>query len=77
MENNKSKVLWGLAIGAAAGFVLGYLLSGKKVNEMGDDMNKMADKFKDKLNDTVDKGKEVINDIKETINNNSTTNTSI
>jgi gas vesicle protein len=30
MENNKSKILWGLAIGAAIGCVIGYLLSGKK-----------------------------------------------
>jgi len=77
MENNKSKILWGLAIGAAAGFVLGYLLSGKKVNEMGDDLNNMADKFKDKMNDTVDKGKEVLNDLKDTINNNSSPNTTV
>ncbi len=74
MENNKSKILWGLAIGAAAGFVLGYLLSGKKVNEMGDDLNNIADKFKDKINDTVDKSKEVLSDIKETINNNNAHN---
>lgn len=74
MENNKSKILWGLAIGAAAGFVLGYLFSGKKVNEMGDDLNNIADKFKDKINDSVDKGKEVINDLKETINNSNSQN---
>jgi gas vesicle protein len=74
MENNKSKILWGLAIGAAAGFVLGYLLSGKKVNEMSDDLNNIADKFKNKINDSVDKSKEVLNDLKETINNNSSQN---
>lgn len=68
MENNKSKILWGLAIGAAAGFVLGYLFSGKKVNEMGDDLNNMTDKFKDKLNETLDKDKEALNDIKEKVN---------
>lgn len=75
MENNKSKILLGLAIGAAAGLVLGYLLSGKKVNEMGDDINRMADKIKDKVNDTVDKSKEVLNDIKESIHQPDTQNT--
>jgi gas vesicle protein len=74
MENNKSKLLWGLALGAAAGFVIGYLLSGKKVNEMGDDINNIADKFKEKMNDTVDKSKEVLNDIKETMNSQSSHN---
>jgi gas vesicle protein len=69
MENDKSKILWGLAIGAAAGLVLGYLMSGKKVSEMGDDLNNIADKFKDKVSDTVDKGKEMINDIKEKMAN--------
>jgi gas vesicle protein len=74
MEDNKSKLLWGLALGAAAGFVIGYLLSGKKVNEMGDDINNIADKFKEKMNDTVDKSKEVLNDIKETMNSQSSHN---
>jgi gas vesicle protein len=74
MENNTSKLLWGLALGAAAGFVIGYLLSGKKVNEMGDDINNIADKFKEKMNDTVDKSKEVLNDIKETMNSQSSHN---
>ena len=49
MEDNKSKILWGLAIGAAAGFVLGYLLSGKKVNEIGEDINNITSKLKDKI----------------------------
>lgn len=75
MENNKSKLLWGLAIGAAAGFVLGYLLSGKKVNEMGDDISQMADNFKDKVNDSVDKGKDVLNEIKDTFTNANPKNT--
>jgi gas vesicle protein len=74
MEDNKSKLLWGLTLGAAAGFVIGYLLSGKKVNEMGDDINNIADKFKEKMNDTVDKSKEVLNDIKETMNSQSSHN---
>jgi gas vesicle protein len=68
MENNKSKIIWGLAIGAAVGFVLGYLLSGKKVNEMGDDLKSTADNLKDKLNDTIDKSKAVINDVKTKLN---------
>jgi predicted secreted acid phosphatase len=50
------------------------LVEWKKVNEMGDDLSNIADKFKDKINDSVDKGKEVLNDIKETINNNSAHN---
>jgi len=74
MEDNKSKLLWGLALGAAAGFVIGYLLSGKKVNELGDDINNIADKFKEKMNDTVDKSKEVLNGIKETMNSQSSHN---
>lgn len=61
--NNKSKLLWGLAIGAAAGFVLGYLLSGKKINEIGKDLNNVADNLKGKINDTLDKSKEVIENI--------------
>ncbi|MCC6251913.1 MAG: YtxH domain-containing protein [Bacteroidia bacterium] len=61
--NNKSKLLWGLAIGAAAGFVLGYLLSGKKFNEIGKDINNVADNLKEKINDTLDKSKEVIENI--------------
>lgn len=36
------------------------LLSGKKVNEMGDDLSNIADKFKDKINDSVDKGKGIV-----------------
>ena len=67
MENNKSKILWGLAIGAAAGFVIGYLLSGKKMNEISDDLSNMADKFKSKVSETIDKSKEEINEIKENI----------
>ncbi len=69
MENNNSKILWGLAIGAATGLVLGYLLSGKKVSEMGDDLNNIADKFKDKINDTFEKVKDVTNSSKESLNN--------
>jgi len=76
MENDKSKILWGLAIGAAAGLVLGYLLSGKKVSEMGDDLYEIADKFKDKVNDTVDKSKEVINEIREKVANDGSKTTS-
>ncbi|HRG59690.1 MAG TPA: YtxH domain-containing protein [Bacteroidia bacterium] len=68
MENNKSKILWGLAIGAAAGFVLGYLFSGKKVSEMGDDLNNMTYKIKDKFKDTLDKSKEAFNDMNEKVN---------
>ena len=74
MEDNKSKILWGLAIGAAAGFVLGYLLSGKKVNEIGEDINNITSKLKDKINDTVDKSKDVLSDIKDTMNTNNAHN---
>ena len=63
MEYNKSKLLWGLAIGATTGLVLGYLLSEKKMDEMSDDFQNFADKFKSGINDAVDKSMEAINDI--------------
>lgn len=69
MENNNSKLLWGLAIGAATGFVLGYLLSGKKMDEMNDDLKNLADKFRANINDAVDKSKEVLNNMKQTSSN--------
>ncbi len=71
MENNKSNLVLGALLGAAAGFVLGYLLSGKKMNQMGGDLAETASKIKDKFNETVDKGKEVVSDLKNGMNENS------
>ncbi|MFN7845968.1 MAG: YtxH domain-containing protein [Bacteroidia bacterium] len=68
MEQNKSKLLWGLAIGAAAGFVLGYLLSGKKLSDLEQDLTDASGKVKDKINDTFEKGKDIVHNMKESMN---------
>jgi ElaB/YqjD/DUF883 family membrane-anchored ribosome-binding protein len=65
MEQNRSKILWGLAIGAAAGFVIGYLLSGKKLGDMEQDLTDAADRAKERVKDTIGKGKDFVNSVKE------------
>lgn len=70
MENNNSKLLWGIAIGAAAGLLAGYLLSGRKIADLSDDIKDAATNLKSTLDDTLDKGKQVVDDLKQNINNN-------
>lgn len=48
-DMSKKKFVFGMALGALAGIVAGYLLSGKKPSQMTDDLKKAADKVKDKL----------------------------
>jgi|694.fasta_scaffold36956_3 gas vesicle protein len=48
-DMSKKKFVFGMALGALAGLVAGYLLSGKKPSQMGEDLKKAADKVKDKL----------------------------
>jgi ElaB/YqjD/DUF883 family membrane-anchored ribosome-binding protein len=71
MENNNSKLLWGIAIGAAAGLLAGYLLSGKKIADLSDDIKDAASNLKSAIDDTLDKGKQVVEDFKQNINNGS------
>jgi gas vesicle protein len=42
---SQKRFVFGLALGALAGIVLGYLLSGKKVTQMPDDLKKMKEKL--------------------------------
>jgi len=42
---SQKRFVIGLALGALAGIVLGYLLSGKKVTQMPDDFKKMKEKL--------------------------------
>jgi gas vesicle protein len=48
---SKKKFVLGMALGALAGVVAGYLLSGKKPSQMTDDLKKAADKVKDKFSE--------------------------
>ncbi len=48
---SKKKFVLGMALGALAGVVAGYLLSGKKPSQMTEDLKKAADKVKDKFSE--------------------------
>lgn len=48
---SKKKMLVGVALGALAGLVAGYLLSGKKPSQITEDLKKAAGKMKDKISD--------------------------
>ncbi len=50
MEQNKSKLLWGLAIGAAAGFVLGYKVK-DKINDTFEKGKDIVHSMKESINE--------------------------
>lgn len=49
---SKKKFIVGMALGALAGVVAGYLLSGKKPNQIAEDLKKTAGKIKDKFSES-------------------------
>lgn len=49
---SKKKFIVGMALGALAGVVAGYLLSGKKPNQITEDLKKTAGKIKDKFSES-------------------------
>ena len=51
---NTKNLLTGIALGALAGVVAGYFLSGKKAKDIPEDVKRAGEKIKEKINAAVD-----------------------
>ncbi|MES2591977.1 MAG: YtxH domain-containing protein [Bacteroidota bacterium] len=66
-DNNNSKILLALLAGAAVGVAIGYFLNSDKKDELVNDLKEGASKIKDDLADQFEKGKTIVNDLKNSI----------
>ena len=58
----KSSIWLGLAIGAAVGTALGYVVASDKKEEWLEEVNSLVDKVKTGVKDAINKGKKTIED---------------
>ena len=63
MENDRSKMLLGFLLGAAAGAVAGYLLAGGKKEDLAGNLKSAAGNIKDELSKQFQKGEELVDEL--------------
>lgn len=66
-DNNNSKILLALLAGVAVGVAIGYFLNSDKKEELVKDLKEGASKIKNDLTDQFEKGKTILDDLKNSI----------
>ena len=63
MENERSKLILGFLLGAAAGAVAGYILAGGKKELLAEDLKMASGKIKEELEDYFKHGETLMSDL--------------
>ena len=63
MENERSNLLLGFLLGAAAGAVAGFLMAGGRKEDLTEGLKTAAENIKDELGKQFQKGEELIDEL--------------